>query len=71
MSLTMDSRASHQPDYSWTTGGKENLVHRRVIDRGGYGDVHEVPPLCEVFIDIRSVKRIQPKYSEIFTGCSL
>ena len=26
----------------WTTGGDGNLIHVKVIARGGYGTVHEV-----------------------------
>ena len=29
-------------DYSWTTGGDTRLLHRRLIAKGGYGEVHEV-----------------------------
>jgi hypothetical protein len=29
-------------DYSWTTGGDAQLSHRKLIARGGFGDVHEV-----------------------------
>jgi hypothetical protein len=30
------------PDCSWTTGDDVNLCHIRIIDRGGFGEVHEV-----------------------------
>jgi hypothetical protein len=29
-------------DFSWTTGGDENVTHRRFIAAGGFGEVHEV-----------------------------
>ena len=30
--------------YAYTTGGEPDLVHRRPIGKGSYGDVHEVRP---------------------------
>jgi hypothetical protein len=29
-------------DYSDTLGGNSSIVHRRLIDDGGFGEVHEV-----------------------------
>jgi len=32
------------PDYSWTIATDEMAFHRRLLGRGGYGEVHEVYP---------------------------
>jgi hypothetical protein len=32
-------------DFSWIIGKDNVLSHVRLIDRGGAGEVHEVPPL--------------------------
>jgi hypothetical protein len=29
----------------WTTGGDNELIHKRTIDTGAFGDVHEVHEL--------------------------
>lgn len=29
-------------DFAWTTGGQFNVSHKRLIDVGGFGEVHEV-----------------------------
>jgi len=31
-------------DYSWTIAADEMAFHRRLLGRGGYGEVHEVSP---------------------------
>ena len=31
-----------EDDFSWTTGEEKSISHRRLIDRGGSGEVHEV-----------------------------
>ena len=31
-------------DYSWTIAADEMAFHRRLLGRGGYGEVHEVCP---------------------------
>ena len=32
-------------DFAWACGD-EPISHRRLIGRGGFGAVHEVPPYC-------------------------
>ena len=39
----MESRAK---DFSYTTDQDSSLSHKRKIDAGGYGDVHEVITYC-------------------------
>ena len=29
-------------DYGWTTGGNSEIRHQRIIDIGGFGEVHQV-----------------------------
>ena len=28
-------------DYQWTTGGHEGVVHQKLIDTGGFSEVHQ------------------------------
>ena len=29
-------------NYEWTTGGDNKITHRKKLDTGGFGEVHEV-----------------------------
>lgn len=31
-----------ESEFDWTCGGDSRITHRRFIDNGGYGEVHEV-----------------------------
>ena len=35
-------RAATKSPYQWTTGGMRNITHVDLINRGGYGEVHQV-----------------------------
>jgi hypothetical protein len=43
-SLDERPQTPERDDYSWVVEGATDLVHRRKIASGGYGEVHEVTP---------------------------
>lgn len=38
----MDTRDNDDLDFTWTTGNNPVISHRRLIDSGAFGEVHEV-----------------------------
>lgn len=49
-------------DFSWIIGKDNVLSHVRLIDRGGAGEVHEVPPLIH-----HSSKLISKRFAIMLT----
>ena len=42
MAAKSGRKKSVATDYEWTTGGDVDLVHERLIDTGGFSEVHQV-----------------------------
>ena len=70
--VSLEDKQLEEDDVSWTTGEDRSVFHKRLIDRGGSGEVHEVlaisPYMGQIVLICNSSTTTVPlKYVKIIT----